>query len=765
MRRFRYIAILLVCVLRLQLLSAVETILVGDVISRTTGEPIPNASVYFRGSKVGTSTDENGNFVLRVDLNATLKLKVSAVGFRSQLFTIEPGQSLGMQVALEERTESLDELFVLPGVNPALALMDSVRAHRPSWQDVPPTETTLQRNCYISHIPARKLQRRFWQSMRDYMVMAEDSTYMLPVPANLVAELGLSVPEHMDMYESVMPFASTSFLSPIAGSGSTYYRYFLRDSVATDSSKVYLVDFLPKNSFDPLLSGTLSVDSASYAVTHVSARLPYRANIAYLTQLDYEADYTNRRIAGDSMRVLMDINAFRRDTVNHPFPSLMLTQHSRIVSLPGSLAIPLPMDTLAVTSHPSLRTEDVPLPPLFRFAYWLSYLVHTGYISTGTWLDLGSVSEIIRYSDYEGLHLGLPFRTNERLMPHVSLEGYVAYGFRDRGVKGKAQLSALLPTTRRNLLGAYVWDHYVYDEVGEFSSLARENTFSYNNLSFTSYLTAELFNWRRTTAPDISRRQEARVWWESDWCSSHGSLPGVESRLALSLAQQDTLHAARGRFYRDQTAWLRYAQLSAVVRLSWGEKTVDAFTVRRHIYSKYPTLFLGASIGSYQSSIFNPQSSILNQPSLFGRLHLTLRHDVPLGVGGKLLYIAEAGCTLGAVPSPLLDMVNGNDSYVFDPYRFTLMGGNQFPTSRHMSAQVYWNGGGIVFNRIPGIRYLRLRELAEAKFAWGDGALKVPYTELGLGIGNILGCGEIWCIGRITSTPQVACRFRLHIGM
>ena len=49
-------------------LMAVETIIVGEIVNETTGEPIPNVNIRFRGTKIGTTSDENGSYALRVVL-------------------------------------------------------------------------------------------------------------------------------------------------------------------------------------------------------------------------------------------------------------------------------------------------------------------------------------------------------------------------------------------------------------------------------------------------------------------------------------------------------------------------------------------------------------------------------------------------------------------------------------------------------------------------------------------------------------------------
>ena len=98
--------------------------------------------------------------------------------------------------------------------------------------------------------------------------------------------------------------------------------------------------------------------------------------------------------------------------------------------------------------------------------------------------------------------------------------------------------------------------------------------------------------------------------------------------------------------------------------------------------------------------------------------------------------------------------------------------------------QTEWNGMGILFNLIPGIRWLHLRELVEAKVAYGYLSNKPSgttgttghsvYAEVGVGIGNILRVCDlysVWGFLPVTNNPTPTSsyywgmRFRIHLGL
>ena len=94
---------------------------------------------------------------------------------------------------------------------------------------------------------------------------------------------------------------------------------------------------------------------------------------------------------------------------------------------------------------------------------------------------------------------------------------------------------------------------------------------------------------------------------------------------------------------------------------------------------------------------------------------------------------------------------------------------------KYLALQAGWNGQGILFNLIPGVRWLHLRELVETKIAYGY--LAAPhraltgndahtlYTEIGVGIGNILRVCDLYSVWSLSPQVQWALRFRIHLGL
>lgn len=775
------------------MVMAVETIIIGDITNAETGEPIPNVNIHFRGTKIGTTSDETGAYMLRVDLHEKLQLVFSAVGYHTQKFDIDPGVMAGLHVALRERTPLLSEVFVSPGENPAVILLQKVRANR-SLNDrtlLTNLHYTAEREqtIYISDIKKRHLRRALWKSLEQGFIEQEDSSYIMPLyyetqsfrfngedmtPANdqqsqaviltstdyssLIGEVG-----NINFYQPTIPIMGHGFLSPLATSGELYYRYYLTDSTVIISStgreKNYTIRFRTRNPFHPTFNGEMLIDSATYALRAINAYAPVENSVNYLNELHISQTLANdNSLVEEHVSILLDF-AIKTDQAGTVFPTLLLQAHlTNTASHTPTVRAPFTSKSNSLQKKLVINTDTVfntlDSLPIIRTAKWIATIATTGYIPTGTPVDIGHIAEIIQTTPQESFHLGLPFRTNEQFSKIVSLEAAVGYGFRDRQFKGLGKISIDLPTPRKNQL-FFEYNHgYSWGEVDDFDRLLRENTIGRRDMDFTSYVIKTFY--RDSLCRNTSfLRKQLQFHWFADWS------PNIETHAYVRAGWQPFEYD----LYGEDMA---YQSLSLIARLSWGERKYDGYFLRKYNYStRYPILFIGAEATHW---------SYQDRSSLFAHLRLMLTQHAQLGLGGSLEYALQMGAIFGHAPTTMLWHADANQSYAYDPYRFTFMHGEDILADKYVAFYTEWDGQGILFNFIPGIRWLHLHELVEAKIAYGYCSDKYKshlpstnrhnfYAEVGVGIGNILRVCDLYSIWSLSPQIQWGVRFRIHLGL
>lgn len=783
--------------------ETLSTVVVGEVYDSHTLAPLPDINLAVVGKSIGTTTNSEGMFLLRLEINKPTKIAVSGIGYHKYTFTVEPGIDAGIDIALEEKNTLLQEVMITPGTQPAEAIMARVRANR-SQNESPALNSShanAQTHVFLSNIRAKHLNRKLWQNLQDYMIVRPDSSYLLPIYSRQTHDqqhdvhssfltreeyetLLVGLETAPDFYHNTVSLYSTAFLSPLASDGNTYYRFYLVDSIADETGKHYIVDFRTRNPYYATFNGQMEIDSATAGLLSISAVVPPQVNANYLKNATIEQVYrqepnnlTVREMQDSRVNILLDM-AVKTDN-SHIFPSVLVSQEitnrkpEPVIHINNTLHAPIYHKDSVINLIDTLNST-----PLFRVARFLAYTISTGYVPTGSYIEIGNVSEILKINNPETIHLGIPLRTSEKLWKNICLEACAAYGFGDHAWKGFGKIHINLPTMRRHQLTAQYTDEYVYSDMPDFTLLKRENAAWFRYMGFTTAIMRNFYATTHNNYDPLVRKREFCLLANDDW----NDFMETQTHIAIGrMGYGEPTHA-----YDAQSSF-RYANLSATLRFSWDEKKVDMFFRRIHVYNNKPVLYINGEIGSF--TMDQEPTITSSNYHLYGKIQFMLRQQVSLGVVGQLDYTVEGGVILGAVPYPLLNIFDANETFAFDKYRFSLMQNYRYAADKYVALHADWNGRGCLFNLIPGIRCLHLRELAVFKFGYGTMSsqheqilplpystpnvhrldeLSTPYIEMGVGIGNILRFGEVYSIWRLThrndpNAPRWGLRFRLYI--
>src|ERR1700689_4495649 len=74
--------------------SIAQKTVTGRVINKSNQQPIPNASVFVRGTQVATQTDSSGDFRIQVLKNNAV-LEISSVGFSNIQISVGEKNDVG----------------------------------------------------------------------------------------------------------------------------------------------------------------------------------------------------------------------------------------------------------------------------------------------------------------------------------------------------------------------------------------------------------------------------------------------------------------------------------------------------------------------------------------------------------------------------------------------------------------------------------------------------------------------------------------------
>jgi len=755
---------------------AQETVVVGQILNKSDQVPIPSVNVYFKNSEKGVQSNEEGYFLIRNN-GSQNTLVFSAIGFRRKEIRIKPGQSVGVQVEMEEENTLLREVFVIPGANPALELMKRVRMVRKtndvSNQPDFSAQSSEQQLVLLSKINQRSTNHRIFEQLKKGSLSSSDSALVVPLymaeskfqlnsgkkselsrnvfsspesGEKILSKLVGDIETELNFYENSISVFGKNMISPLANIGYAYYDYYLADSIETPTGKQYEIHFRTRNSKNLAFNGTMKIDSASLALISIEAELPLQANINYIHNLRISENFEqqqNKAWALHSQEMSLNMNyGLLGDSLN-PNPEIFV-KRSAVYHQTDSLSVPNGNFAQSEYSAETLddKLKDLNNTPLLRTAKWLADVMFTGYMNVGK-IDIGEVQKIIRITDIEGLRLTLPFRTNENLWKNVSLGGYLGYGFKNQVPKYSAFAQYKLSGAKRRIFELSYTNDYRRVDYNYNDFLFRENPL----ITGDEDISSSVFAFK--SASKISERSEYSFKFSNEWTRD------IESDLYLRSNRM--FPNAFLPMQSGSTVYNSLLQQSATLstRFSFGERRYDDHMQRIHISNSKPVIYSILEYGKYQ---FGDHSGE------YGKVALSMRQLYKFDIG-MLHYIFDAGWIFGNVPYQLLQIPPGSETGGYSTFQFNMMNYSEYAADKYVNLHTELMFNGILMNRIPLIKNLNLREMCSFNLAYGGLSdshklqldypaymypMQKPYMEVGVGFTNILSIFTLQSVWRLT---------------
>lgn len=797
----------------------------GLLVDSITNEPLPFAAVFLKGSDRGTMTDENGRFDINTSVNF-INVSVSLMGYNNKEVFVTKGESNNITIQLVPTGVALNELVVKPKKekyskknNPAVAFAKRVMAKKkqydPKNHPYYSFEKYYKLTCGLTGFSNDKeswILKKF-KFLHEFMDTSEVSgkrilpmsikervsteSYRLNPESHKeyikgVKRAGIDevfdeesiqrfledVFREINIFSNDVTFMQNRFVSPLSNIGIDFYKYYLNDTVTINGVKCIDLSFSPFNPQSFGFNGRIYVvaDDTTMFVKKVKMNVPKDINLNYVEKIYIEQDFEK---APDGSRLKT------RDDMTVEFRIIPATQelYARRVAIYSDHSFDKPQDesifkkeaTKITAADANYMPEEfwkdnrkTPIKesensvkhilarlrqvPLF---YWGEKVVVTlvsGYIPTSkeSKFDFGPMNTTISGNTLEGLRLKTGGMTTANLNDHLFARGYVAYGFGDKKWKYSGQLeysfnkkkyhNLEFPIHSLRLLHKYDLDHlgqhYLYtNDDNVFLALKRmpDKAVTYKRTSELEYKleTESGFSIAAGMKFDI---QEASKFipFVDGYGKTYDNYKETSFNITLRYAPGET-------FYQTKTYRIPINLDAPVFTLS-------------HTYA--PKGFLGSKYCINKTEVGVQKRFWL---SAFGYTDIILK-------GGKIW---------SNVAFPDLMLPNANLSYTIQPESFVLMSPMEFMNDRYLSWDITYWANGAIFNRLPLIKYLKLREAFSFRGLYGklkdsnnpannlellrfpdmnnsSPMDKTPYMEMGVGIDNILTCLRVDYVWRLT---------------
>jgi hypothetical protein len=178
-----------------------------------------------------------------------------------------------------------------------------------------------------------------------------------------------------------------------------------------------------------------------------------------------------------------------------------------------------------------------------------------------------------------------------------------------------------------------------------------------------------------------------------------------------------------------------------MLRYAPNEKFYQSADVRLYAFNKYPTFQLWYNAGL---------KGVMGGEYCYHSVRAKISKGFYLSPIGWSTATVEAGRIFGELPFTLLVVHPANQTFAYSGEAYNLMNNFEFVSDKYASLRLTHYFGGFIFNRIPVVRFLKLREVVSVKTLWGgldarnrpsaeNGLLLFPENEAGESLTHALG--------------------------
>lgn len=742
---------------------AQTTKVMGRVLDAFTGEPIPFCGVYFKDSQVGVSTGDDGAFTLTTRDQSKTTVCAHILGYNHQEILIKPGIFSDIIFFLTPTENNLSEAIVKADDSKARRLLKNIEENR--HRNSPEKRSDYECDVYsrmeldLSH-PREQLQGKFlkrnWGFVFDYIDTSEVSgvPYLPMMISECVAKryhtknpvvdrediissrLSGADPsgsilsqftgsQHMraDFYKQFVNVLNVEIPSPTNNAGLLFYDYYIVDSLQLNGRNTYLVRYHPKPAIStPAFDGEMYVDTKTWGLKHVRARLLRGQNMNWLRDMVLESTYEtvddstwfyksaslyadfSILAAVDSSKLISLIGRRNIEFSNPVFENVVSDSGKQIVTVDKEAGYKNEAYWDSVRPYALTQKErniykmvdKVQETDIYKTMYDIVSMVLNGYYDVGN-VGFGNVLKFVSYNKLEGHRFRFGMHTSPAWNKTHRFKGFVAYGLKDKQFKGGFSWEYLISKepTRKLTLDA----HYDVTQLGRGQGI-------FNDLNFLS----SIFGGGQSSKPIAIA--EASALYEHEFNGNFNTAwqamfrsyyPNPLVPMCLVEGNQDVKN-------------IYEATANAHFRFSRDETVVRGHFVKTYADTDFPIFTVGLFGGVSSVNQSNGKSSGWKG---FFQPELSMDWDLRLPPVGVSKIHFNAGTIIGSVPYTMLHLHEGNGTFLLDQTSFSTMEFFEFASDSWVTLMWEHDFKGFFLGKIPYVKKLQLRELFIFRGTWG----------------------------------------------
>jgi hypothetical protein len=765
---YKYIFLVLFLLINIAAWSQ-TTVVTGKVTDGSNKNGLSYVSVAFVGSNIGATTDANGDYTLRTTQPYT-KIKASYIGFKDAIHNVVPGKEQVINIRMVPSSTQLNEVSIKTtkkakynNDNPAVALIRKVienkDKNRPENYPFVEYKEYDKMQFSLSNISDKVKEKRLFRKYKFVFENKDSLSYpgktLLPIylkerlsqvyyrkspeatrtvilgeksvdfgpgfDSEGVGQYFKHLYEKVDIYDNSIMLLGRQFLSPIANSAPTFYKFFITDTITLNTGKKLVkLNFTPRNTNDILFEGEIYITlDGNYAVQKAGLEINKNINVNFVRTMHVDQDFelnpdgryhlsrsntfadfgiTAKRKSGMfGTRTL----TFKNYEVNKPQPDTLYKarpelEDEELRNRPESFWAENRLDTLTTAEAKTYKNIDSLVHmPSFRRTADIINLLFAGFKNFGKF-EIGPASTFYSFNPIEGFRLRVGGRTTADFSKRIFFESYGAYGFKDD--KWKYLFATTYSLNNKSI--------YRFPQNYIRASFQRDTKIPGQELAFTQEDNF-LLSFKRGKNDKYLYNDSYRI----DYIKEY------ENHFSYTLGFRKLMQTPAGSLYpfintegSNTFQTLTTSELTAGVRYAPNEQFYQGKLFRAPIINQYPILSLDFTLGV---------KNLLGGE--YGYRKFDFRGDKRFYIApfGFANVIVEASKTFGQVPYPLLNIHRANQTFAYVLASYNLMNFLEFVSDHSVAVTIDEHFGGFFFNKIPLFKKLKWRETASFKMLYG----------------------------------------------
>jgi hypothetical protein len=788
--------------------QAEQYIIEGNIFDKKTKEKIFYADVYIKGSDIGVSSDDTGYYKLIINQYYD-SISVSFLGYKTisnkieqhsrQVinFELETNENELFETVIYANRESIED-FLLKKIQEYKPKNDTRSLENYAYKTYSKVEIDVKN--ISEKTQNRKILKPFSFIFNNIDSTSEEEPFLPLMIAETISEVyyskkqdklrekiiaskisGLedesfseflgSTATQYNIYDNSYNIMNKEFISPIAPNGKLFYEYKVIDTILLYNTIHYKMQFKPKGEGSNTFMGNLIVSENNFAIKNMNLSMAKHVNINFIRKiaLQQEYEYSDNKfwmLHKDYIAVefapLEKKPSFiiRRNTTHKDFVLDNKNNEEKVKQIKEDVVsdedlkkdnafwdstrfVPLSKNEAAV--YYMMDTVKT-LKSYKTISYFLNLIVN-GYIKAGP-VSFGPALSVVSYNRLEGWRFRAGIKTNDKLSKRFVLEAFGAYGLKDKDWKYGLSGDFLLDKYPRQVLSV----SYIKD----VSKLRRTM-----ELISTDNLLSQAISRNRDVKLLLS--EEAKVKYNIEWKKGQSQSITIQNRriepklVPFNYFNDDII-------LTNENYQLNITEIILNTRIAFGEKFLYSNEIFRTSINKssIPVLNFEYVVGI--KNIFKSQYNYHKITAMFNYL-------LPIRPIGKMDIKLQVGKVFGNVPFLLSEVHDGNQTYGYNSNAFNLMNDYEFYSDQYFQWILIHHFEGFFFNKIPGVRKLKLREYVDFRGVWGNANKqnkinnqysqikevgKIPYMEIGFGLENVIKFFKLGAVCRLTHrSPNV----------